>query len=554
MSTWNDVAELIFPNIKETIEDLEKRFPKRNLKEGAMVTRFAPSPTGFLHTGSLFTTLLCYKFARQTNEIFYVRLEDTDQKREIEGSGDLLINELKKFDIIPNEGFLGETQVGEYGPYKQSERASIYDVCIKYLISIGRAYPCFCSAEELNALREEQEKNKIRPGYYGSFAKYSKTTADEAIELIKSNKPYIIRFRSNGTFLNKIKVNDCIRGEMELSENDLDIVIRKADNLPTYHFAHLVDDHFMRTTHVLRGEEWIASLPIHVQLFNAMGWEAPNYAHVPAIMKMDNGNKRKISKRKDPEAAVSYFIDNGYPVEGLLEYLYTFANSNFEEWRNSNKNASFDDFTISFSKISKDGALFDMEKIKFLSKEYIAKLDKVTLCDNILNWSSKYDLELNNRIKQDRNYFESILNIERNIEKPRKDYEKYSDIKQATSFFYKNDYDSIPLSNFQFDLERFDKELIKNILKEYLNIFKKTETEEEWFNDVKVLTNKVGFCDNVKVYKQNKELYKGHVGDIASIIRVAITSKTQSPNLFQIINVLGIDEVIRRINKIIEEL
>jgi len=554
MKTWEDVANLIFPEITETIEDLNKLYPERNLKEGAMVTRFAPSPTGFLHTGSLFVSLLCYTFARQSNGVFYVRLEDTDQKREIEGSGDLLINELRRFNVIPNEGYLGDKEEGTYGPYQQSKRQHIYDICIKYLISIGKAYPCFCSQEELDALREEQERNKIRPGYYGYYAKYKQISADEAYNLVESGKEYIIRFRSEGSFLNKIKVHDVIRGDLELSENDLDIVIRKKDGLPTYHFAHLVDDHFMHTTHVIRGEEWLPSLPIHIDLFKAMNWVAPSYAHVPAIMKMDNGNRRKISKRKDPEAAVSYFIDNGYPTEALLEYLFTIANSNYEEWRLENKEVPFDSFHLTFDKISKDGALFDLEKIKFLSKEYISRLSAEALNKEILTWSNKYDQELYQRINSNPSFFINILNIERNIEKPRKDYEKYSDIKDATSFFYKDEFDKLDLSSYQFDLERFDKELIKDILVKYLEVFKDEESEENWFNVVKELTVKVGFCDNVKEYKKNKEAYKGHVGDIASIIRVSLTSKTQSPNLFCIIKVIGIEEAKRRIEKVIKEL
>ncbi len=554
MKTWNDVANLIFPNINETIEDLNKRFPKRNLKEGALVTRFAPSPTGFLHTGSLFTTLLCYRFAKQSNGIFYIRLEDTDQKREISGSGDLLIKELERFNIIPDEGYLGDKEVGNYGPYKQSERGHIYDICIKELIAKGRAYPCFCTQEELDALREEQERNKIRTGYYGFFAKYKQTSSDDAYKLVSEGKPYIIRFRSNGSFLNKIKVHDEIRGDLELSENDLDIVIRKNDNLPTYHFAHLVDDHFMGTSLVMRGEEWLPSLPIHIELFEAMGWEAPKYAHIPAIMKMDNGNRRKISKRKDPEAAVSYFIENGYPKEGLIEYLFTIANSNFEEWRNENKDKNLEDFTITFDKISKDGALFDMEKIKFLSKEYLARLDASTLENQILDWANVFNKELEERILSDKEYFKNILNIERNIEKPRKDYEKYSDVKEATRYFYKDIYDGIDINSYQFDHERFDNNLIRDVLSTYLTKFSDVNSEEEWFNTVKEVTNMVGFCDNVKEYKKNKEAYKGHVGDIASMIRISITSKSQTPNLFAIIKVIGFDEAKRRINHVIEAL
>ena len=554
MITWNDVAELVFPDVKESVDDLEKRFPKRDLKEGAMVTRFAPSPTGFLHTGSLFTTLLDYKFAKQSGGVFMIRLEDTDQKREIEGSGELLINELKKFAIEPDEGYLGDKEKGAYGPYKQSDRAEIYKVVIKEFLRQGKAYPCFCSPEELKALREEQERNKIRPGYYGYFAKYRHLSAEEAYNMIKEGKPYIIRFRSTGTFLNKLPVHDEIRGDLELSENDLDIVIFKGDGLPTYHFAHLVDDHFMRTTHVIRGEEWLPSLPIHVDLFKALNWELPKYAHVPAIMKIDNGNRRKLSKRKDNEAAVSYFLDNGYPTVAFLEYLYTIANSNYEEWRNENKDKPYDSFDLTFEKFSKDGALFDLEKIKFLSREYLASLSAEEFKDEILKWAKVYNDKIGPRIEQDPAYMVKILNIERGGEKPRKDYEKYSDVYDLTSFFYDEDYNALDFASFPFNYERFDKKLIKDVLKEYVNRLNLDLSEEEWFNEVKRLTVDFGFADNVKVWKKNKETYPGHVGDIAEMIRIALTGRKQTPNLYNIFQVLGIERSKARLNKVIASL
>ena len=360
MITNKELANIIFPDIKETIEDLEKRYPQRNLKEGAEVTRFAPSPTGFLHTGSLFTSMICRKVASQTGGVFYIRLEDTDTKREIQGSGEQLLSQLKIFNIIPDEGYLGDHEEGNYGPYKQTKRADIYKVAIKHLIEKGRAYPCFCSPEELEEIRKEQEAHKLNPGYYGEFARCRNLSPDMAKERIERGDPFVIRFKSNGNHLNKITVHDMVHGDFEIAQNDQDIVIYKGDGLPTYHFAHCVDDHFMRTTTVIRGEEWISSLPIHVELFEAMGWKAPNYAHLPVIMKIDEvtGNKRKLSKRKDNEAAVSYFIEDGYPAEALIMYLMTIANTNFEEWILNNKFEGMEDFLFSFNNMSLDGALF----------------------------------------------------------------------------------------------------------------------------------------------------------------------------------------------------
>ena len=374
MMTNQELANLIFPDVVDTIEDLEKRYPLRDLPAGAEVTRFAPSPTGFLHTGSLFTSLICRKVATQSGGVFYVRLEDTDTKREIQGSGEQLLSQLKIFNITPDEGYLGSHEEGNYGPYIQSKRADIYRVAIKYLLGIGRAYPCFCYPEELEQIRKEQEKNKQNPGYYGEYARCRFLDNDERARRIKEGQPFVIRFKSNGNHLNKIQVNDLVHGDFEIAQNDQDIVIYKSDGLPTYHFAHCVDDHFMRTTTVIRGEEWISSLPIHVELFEAMGWKTPRYAHLPVIMKLDEkGNKRKLSKRLDSEAAVSYFLEDGYPPEALIMYLMTIANSNFEEWIFANKFEGMENFEFSFSKMSLEGALFDIGKLNFFAREILVK-------------------------------------------------------------------------------------------------------------------------------------------------------------------------------------
>ena len=554
MNDYNALADLMFPNITQTIEDLEKRYPARNLTEGAYVTRFAPSPTGFLHSGSLFTTLVSYWFAKQTNGVFYIRLEDTDQKREIAGSGATLLTELAKFNVIPDEGYMGDYEKGNYGPYKQSERSEIYDTVIKELIRRGQAYPCFCSSEELEELRRMQEKKKVRPGYYGRYAKYHDITPAEAIEKIKNGEPYVIRFKSNGNENNKITVYDEIRGKLELTENDLDIVIRKSDGLPTYHFAHLVDDHFMHTNLVSRGEEWLPSLPIHYELFNTMGWELPKYAHLPVVMKLgENGARRKLSKRLDAEAAVSFFLDNGYPKNGLIEYLLTIMNSNFEEWRMANPYASMYDFKLTFEKFSLDGALFDLAKIQNICKEMLSKMNKKQITDEAYAWAKIYDNELKELIDFNRSYFEEIMNIEREIEKPRKDYEKYSDIKESVLFFYDEHYNNMLKEELPFN-PLISKEDTINVLETFIKENNTKLDETEWFNNLKRIAVLCGFCDNVKEYKKNKEAYKGHIGDVASIIRIAMCTKTKSPNLYNILQILGKDRYEERINKIISKI
>lgn len=542
-----DLANLIFSDVNETIEDLEKRFPKRNLSENALVTRFAPSPTGFLHTGSLFTSLIAYKLAKDSNGVFYIRLEDTDTKREIEGSGEDLLKQLKAFNIIPMEGYLGNSEVGLYGPYKQSERASIYRVVIKYLIEIGRAYPCFCTSEDLDVLRKDQEIKKLTPGYYGEFAKCRNISVDEAYERIKNGEHYVIRFKSNGNHENKIKVHDLIRGDLELSENDQDIVILKSDGLPTYHFAHAVDDHFMRTNCVTRGEEWLSSLPIHIELFNTLGFELPSYAHLPVIMKLDNGNRRKLSKRKDDEAAVSYFLKDGYPVEALIEYLLTIANSNFEEWKAEHKTTSNDEFKLTFEKMSLDGALFDIMKLKFISKEILSRMTKEEITNRAYEWAKIYDEKLLHLINLDRNYFMSIMNIEREKENPRKDYEKISDIFNIIKFFYKDYYIELMQNELPFN-PFIEKSVIKALLKEFIDTLDLSLDEQNWFNSLKELGKKFGFAESNKIYKQNKDQYIGHVGDVAEILRITFTSSKQSPNLYYVLQILGKEQLKERID------
>ena len=553
MATLLDLANLIFSDVTETVDDLEKRFEDRKLPENAYVTRFAPSPTGFLHTGSLFTSMIACKMAKQSGGVFYIRLEDTDTKREIEGSGESLLQQLKVFGVIPDEGYLGDHEEGNYGPYCQSDREHLYRVVIKDLITKGRAYPCFCSPEDLSVLREKQEKEKLIPGYYGEFAKCRTLTVDEAIEKINNGEKYVIRFRSNGDHNNKVAVYDLIRGDLELSENDQDIVILKSDGLPTYHFAHACDDHFMKTNCVTRGEEWLSSLPIHLELFDTLGFKRPEYAHLPVIMKLDNGNRRKLSKRKDNEAACSYFLEDGYPAQSLIEYLMTIANSNFEEWRAQNPTLSFNDFEMTFDKMSLDGALFDIMKLQFISKELLSKMTKKEITDGALAWASIYSKELETLILKDRPYFESIMNIEREKENPRKDYTKYSDILNVVKFFYDEYYNEMVKNELPFN-PMIDKEVIKNILLDFANSLDLSLDEQAWFNSLKELGEKYKFAPSGKIYKQNKDLYIGQVGDVAEMLRISLTTSKQSPNLYWVIQILGKENVVARLTSIVNNL
>ena len=548
MITNKELANAIFPDIEQTIDDLEKLYPNRQLKEGAEVTRFAPSPTGFLHTGSLFTSLICRKVATQSGGIFYVRLEDTDTKREIQGSGEQLLSQLKVFNIVPDEGYLGDHDKGQYGPYVQSKRADIYRIAIKWLIEQGRAYPCFCSPEELEEIRHEQEKAKQNPGYYGEFARCRNLTNEERLEKIKNGEPFVIRFRSNGNHLNKIKVNDLVHGDFEIAQNDQDIVIYKSDGLPTYHFAHCVDDHFMRTTTVIRGEEWISSLPIHVELFEAMGWKAPRYAHLPVIMKLDEkGNKRKLSKRLDSEAAVSYFLEDGYPPEALIMYLMTIANSNFEEWILANKFEHMEDFVFSFSKMSLEGALFDIGKLNFFAREILVKRTKEEIYETALEYAKEHNSVLLDLIERDPKYFMAIMNIEREKENPRKDYEKYGNLPELIGFFYPEIYSDLLNDPLPFN-EKFDHQTIKDVLSAMKEKLSFDLDEQNWFANMKAIGGEQGFAANNKEFKANPEAFKGTIGDVAEILRITLTGRKNSPNLYYVMQILGKAECDRRID------
>jgi glutamyl-tRNA synthetase len=555
MDKYIELSNLMFPKINKTVEDLEKMYPKRNT-EGA-VTRFAPSPTGFLHTGALFTSLTNKRIAEQSGGVFYLRIEDTDKKREVEDSVTLLTAEMKKFGIVPDEGVMSDTEEsGDYGPYTQSKREEIYKICAKHLVSKGLAYPCFCTSEMLNVTREMQEKNKQIPGYYGIYARCRNIPVEEMIERVKSGEKYIVRMKSSGNHLKKVVFNDLIRGRIEIAENDQDIVIIKSDDLPTYHFAHVVDDHFMRTTHVLRGEEWIPSVPIHLELFAKMGFEYPKVAHLPSIMKQDGTSKRKLSKRKDKEAAVSFFLKSGYPIEAVIEYLFSVINSDFEPWRMKNLDKDMFDFKIRLEKMNSAGALFDMLKLNDISKEYIARLSSKELLDNILIWSKQYNLEIYNLLNKDLDYSLRMLGIERdNVKKIRKDLVKYEDILESFMYFFDEKFEEDLVSGYNFEYtDKITKELVKQVLTKYLEIYNHSDDKELWFSKVKETSQLLGFCSDMKEYKLNPEKYIGNISDVSGIIRVSITNRKNTPDIYAIMQVLGESKVKDRISNCIKNI
>ena len=547
--TNKDLAELIFPNITKTIEDYEKIYPERNLPEGAMVTRFAPSPTGFVHMGSLLASFISSKAAKDTKGVFYLRIEDTDQKREVPNGIEGIVKDLKDFEIHIDEGALSrEESIGEYGPYIQSERKEIYHAFIKHLISIGMAYPCFCSEEHLAEIREMQEATKSRIGYYGRYAVCRNIKIEDAYNRIKNGEKFIIRLKSPGDFEKKIVVNDLVKGKIEFPENDLDIVIMKSDGLPTYHFAHLVDDHLMRTTHVTRGDEWVSSLPIHQQLFQVFGFNPPKYAHLSPILKQEGETKRKLSKRKDPEAAMSYYAELGIPIKAVHLYLMTIANTNFEQWYDQNKDKTLDDFKFDFKKISASGSLFDVEKLINISRNYISFLSAEEVYDNVYNWSSIYDPNLHELLEKYKEYTINIFSIERYQKKPRKDYESWSSIKKNIWYMYD---ELFTPSTYDFQKIK-DHEEISKILTTYLDkYYQESDDKETWFNKIKDLTDELGYCSNMKEYKENPDKYKGSVADISTVIRVALTSSSMTPDLYEIMKLLGSNRIKSRIDKVI---
>ncbi|NLM49419.1 MAG: glutamate--tRNA ligase [Clostridiaceae bacterium] len=545
-----ELAEILFPEITLTPQDLEKKYPRRNLPEGARVTRFAPSPTGFLHIGGLFAAMISKVWAEKSGGVFYLRIEDTDKKREIENGVKIIIDGLSDFGITFSEGMTGnDTEVGDYGPYLQSKREEIYKTYAKDLVAKGLAYPCFMTEEELEEIRIKQEELKLTPGIYGEFAKCRDLSIDAVKERLNKNLPYVIRLKSGGNIENRIVLDDLIKGEISMPENNLDIVLLKSDGIPTYHFAHAVDDHLMGTTDVIRGDEWISSYPIHYELFKVLGFTMPRYAHISPIMKQDNGGKRKLSKRKDPEAAVSYYHEMGYPKEAVIEYLMTLANSNFEDWRAQNPTADINEFPFELSKMSPSGALFDLVKLTDISKNYISKLNCETLYNMLTSWAKEYDKEFLSLLEKDPQYAKRILNIEREIEKPRKDIAKLSDVKDYISYFY----DEIWDGKLDFP-ENINKEDIINILNTYKDIFNENDDKETWFERIRQMCPPLGFAAMPKEYKKNPGLYKGHVGDVSTVIRVAATGRRNTPDLYEILMILGKEKVTKRLLDAINKL
>ena len=546
----HDLAELLFPHITKTPEDYFEMYPKRNLKEGAKVTRFAPSPTGFLHIGGLFAALISERMAHQSEGVFMLRIEDTDKKREVEDGVTGIIEGLNAFGIYPDEGFVAkDRQVGEYGPYLQSARAEIYQTFVKSLVLKGLAYPCFCTEDEIAEIREEQEKEKELPGYYGKYAKCRELSFEQIKQNIENGMPYVMRLKSPGDPDKRITFKDGIRGNIEMPENIVDIVILKTDGIPTYHFAHAVDDTLMGTTHVIRGDEWISSVPIHLQLFYCLGFKPPKFAHIAPIMKTDGDGKRKLSKRKDPEASVSYYSSEGYPKDGVMEYLMNLANSTFEDFRKQNPKKDWREFPLQMNKMSISGSLFDLVKMNDICKNLIGGKTAEWVYENASEWAKEYDEELYALLSADKEYAIKLFSFDRNPEKPRKDLGKWSEVRDTFSYMF----DSLFNPEYEM-LENISGEDMKKIATLYADRFDETLDKTAWFDDLKDLAEQIGFAREVKEYKQNPDMYAGHVGDVSSVIRVAVTGRTKSPDLHGILCALGKAEVKRRIEKFAKEI
>lgn len=550
---YKKLASLLFPDVTGTVEELEEKYPERGLKEGARVTRFAPSPTGYLHIGGLFGALVDVLTAKATGGVAYLRVEDTDKKREIDDGVSAIINGFDSFGIDFDEGVTGfNTEKGDYGPYTQSKRADIYHIVAKELVEKGLAYPCFCTADELSDIRQEQEKgDALIWGYFGKWAKCRDLSLEEIEENIKAGKPYVLRFRSDGQEDKRIFFDDIIRGKIEMPENIIDEVLLKSDGIPTYHFAHACDDHFMRTTHVIRGEEWISSVPKHIALFKACGFKVPKYAHTPQVMKIDeeDGTKRKLSKRKDPEAAVSYFVEEGFPKESLVEYLLTLLNSNFEDWRRANPKADAFSFPFNLKKMSPSGCLFDLVKLNDVSKNVISVMDAATVYERVAQWAEKFDPDFFEKFTADEKWSTEMVNIDRESPKPRKDIAKWSEVKDYYSYLF----DAYYTPDFQLP-ENIAKEDAKAILETYKSVYDEGDDKDMWFQRIKDMCEPLGYTPNVKEYKQNPDAFKGHVGDVSTVIRLAVTSRRNTPDLCSIMKLLGKERVIDRINAIIESL
>ena len=542
------LAQLLFPNVTDTPEDLEARYPLRQLPEGAVVTRMAPSPTGFVHLGNLVQGLTSERMAHQSGGVLFLRVEDTDAKREVPGAVEVLIDTLKHYGIQFDEGAVHEGDSGDYGPYRQRQRAAIYHVFAKKLVEEGKAYPCFCTEEELAAMRETQEANKENTGYYGKYAMWRDRSLEDIQAQLDAGNPWVLRFRSEGNIANQFKFDDLVKGKLTITENDVDHVLLKSDGIPTYHFAHAVDDHFMRTTHVVRGDEWLPTLPFHIQLFKALGFKLPKYVHIGPLMKMDGSSKRKLSKRKDPELALTFYKAEGFPVKAVYEYIMTILNSNFEDWRRAEPNAPAQNFKFSPKKLNPAGSLFDYAKLTDVSKNVIARMDAEEVYGLLLEWTEEFDPDFAAKLKENPDYAKSILAIGRGGKKPRKDMAIWREAKPYMGFFY-DEYFS-----FEGFPEGFTAEIIRSALEKFLAVYDPADDATVWFDKVKAVTTEIGFAADMKAYKADPSAFGGSVADVSTFLRVAVTGKTNSPDLYTVMQILGYDRTVTRIRKAMEQL
>ena len=545
---YQALAELLFPNVTETPEEVQARFPRRELKEGAVVTRMAPSPTGFVHLGNLVQGMISERMAHQSGGVLFLRVEDTDAKREVPGAVEVLINSLKHYDIHFDEGATIDGDNGLYGPYRQRQRAAIYHVFAKQLVQQGMAYPCFCTEEDLTTIREQQEANKENFGYYGKYAMWRDRSIEEIKAQIDAGNPWVLRFRSTGSIENQFKFDDLVKGKLTITENDIDHVLLKSDGIPTYHFAHAVDDELMRTTHVVRGDEWLPSLPFHIQLFKALGFKLPKYVHIGPLMKMDGNSKRKLSKRKDPELALTFYKGEGFPVQAMREYLMTVLNSNFEDWRRANPDAPIDAFKFSPKKLNPAGSLFDYAKLVDVSKNVISRMDAATVYTLLTEWAKEFDPDFGGKLSSDADYATKILAIGRGGKKPRKDLATWKDARDYMGFFY-DEYLAQPV----FD-EKFHKETVKDALNRFLETFDIADDSNTWFAKVKEITEDMGFTTDMKAYKADPTAFPGTVADVSTFIRQATTGKCSSPDLYTVMQILGYDRTVARIRAVMETL
>jgi len=552
-NNYAKIADLLFPDSKLTPEDMEKKYPPRNLKDGACVTRFAPSPTGFIHLGNLYAMLIAERLANQSGGIFYLRLEDTDQKRKIKGATEAIFNFLENFNLTLDEGFTQNGEIGDYGPYVQSKRKEIYKIFAKKLISEGKAYPCFCTPDELKEIKEKQKAAKENTGYYGKWAKCRNLKLDEIEQKIKNGEKFIIKFKSPGDEKKRIKVNDLAKGLLDPPENIRDEIVLKSDGLPTYHFAHVVDDHLMRTTHVVRADEYLATLPIHVQMFEAFGWEHPHYLQHAMLLKQEGNSKRKLSKRKDPELALDYYNQVGYLPQCLKEYIMTLLNSNYEEWRIANPAADLNEFKFTTEKLSPSGALFDLNKLNDISKNYISALSTDEIYSYVKNWAEKYDKDFYKILDDRQQYAKDILSIGRGIEKPRKDIAFMSEVKNYISYFYGELFDANYTMPEAFAQKPdITEEIIKNVARDYIDIYDPGDDQAVWFDKIKELAPKYNFAPEMKLYRKNPQDYIGNVGDLSMILRVAVCGRQNSPDMYEVFKIMGKDMICGRLEKFIE--